>query len=186
MIRFNISDIDPDYNWDHTSSYTLTMMVGDRSWSDLFAFQIATEIKLVQTITLGDWRRSCFLSNTDCNWDQTSSIWSPYLKVWYSQYIPKRGGENTPKVHVFTYIGEQPLATVGVRGNSPGGIGFLWKLIPGIGLQPIQKSGLDQPTQRTDNSDVLRYIKVDQNSIGQDQISDWVHLLYTIYRWTTL
>ena len=38
------------------------MMVGVQSWSDLFAFQIATEIKLVQTITLSDWMWSsvCF------------------------------------------------------------------------------------------------------------------------------
>ena len=34
------------------------MMVGDQSWSERFAFQIATEIKLVQTIEIGDPRWS--------------------------------------------------------------------------------------------------------------------------------
>ena len=34
------------------------MMAGDGSWSYLFTFQIATEIKLVQTIKIGDRRWS--------------------------------------------------------------------------------------------------------------------------------
>ena len=37
-------------------------MVGDRSWLDFFAFEIATEIKLVHTIKIRDRRISgvCF------------------------------------------------------------------------------------------------------------------------------
>ncbi len=58
--------------------------------------------------------------------------------------------------------------------------------MPRIGWQPIHQSGLDQTTQRPDSSDVLRYVKVERDSIGQHQISDWLHLHYTFYGWITL
>ena len=59
---FKISDIEQDYNWYQSNSYTVTVIVGDRSWSYLFALQIATEIKLVQTQKIGyrRWSGVCF------------------------------------------------------------------------------------------------------------------------------
>ena len=74
------------------------MVAGDRSWSYLFALQISTEIKLVQTIKIGDRRwsdvrfkamieseirlvngskltRWAMLSGNDNIWDQASSTW---------------------------------------------------------------------------------------------------------------